>query len=379
MHGKVASRQSFGSKHLGRPVLKVFPSRLALPRRLGNLAMSSKGRTAVEETDGGAFKRTDSEFRNWIRPDSEFEPEAGRYHLYISYACPWACRCLTFLYLKGLEGAIGLSITHPTWQKTKPDDSSDMHTGWTFANPDDAPFSSHTGWGSFGCEGCVPDDVNGAKYVRDLYELSKGQTGSKFTVPVLWDKKKGVIVNNESSEIVQILNDQFNSLAKNPGLDLFPDDLRSSIDEVNSWTYPCINNGVYRCGFAQSQKAYEDAFGDLFGALDRVESILSKQRYIAGDRLTEADIRLFQTLIRFDVVYVVYFKCNRNFIHEFPHMSDYTKELYSIPGVQKAVNIDHIKTHYFTSHPTLNHYAIVPLGCSPWWEGSHNRESVHSK
>ncbi|KAK9841321.1 hypothetical protein WJX74_003883 [Apatococcus lobatus] len=349
---KTSHREATGAALPDLTILSVeaFTPKRSVIRSFSTPAMASKAQTAVEETDGGAFKRTDAEFRNWIQSDSDFAPEAGRYHLYISYACPWACRCLTFLYLKGLEGVIGLS-------------------------PGDPPFSSPNGHGSFGAEGCIPDDLNGAKFVRDLYELSKGQTGSKFSVPVLWDKQKGVIVNNESAEIVQMLNDQFNDFAKNPGLDLFPDDLQPAIDEVNSWTYPNINNGVYRCGFAQSQQAYEDAFRDLFGALDKVESILSKQRYIAGNRLTEADIRLFQTLIRFDVVYVVYFKCNRNFIHEFPHMSNYTKELYNIPGIQKAVNISHIKTHYFTSHPTLNHYAVVPIGCSPWWEEPHHRET----
>jgi putative glutathione S-transferase len=280
--------------------------------------------------------------------------------------------------MKGLQDVIGLSVTHPTWQRTKPDDPEDEHTGWTFANPGDPPFQSSTGHGSFPTDDCIPDTVNGAKYIRDLYELA-GDTGGKYTVPVLWDKKEKTIVSNESADIVRMFNSAFNDFAKDPQLDLYPEELRKDIDDVNSWIYSNINNGVYRCGFATKQAAYEEAFDQLFSSLDRAEGILAKHRYLTGDRLTEADIRLFKTLIRFDEVYVVYFKTNRNFIHEFPNLANFTREIYQIPGVKESVNIAHIKMHYFTSHPTLNFYSVIPKGGSAWWEEPHDRDRFDAK
>lgn len=334
-------------------------------------APAGRVRTALEEMDAkGEFKRKESQFRNFIKKGGEFEPEAGRYHLYVSLACPWASRCVAVLHMKGLQDVIGLSVTHPTWRPTRP--GQDEHCGWAFAAPEDPPLASSTGYGSFPCDGCIPDTVNGAKFVRDLYDQA-GDTFGKYTVPVLWDKKKGTIVNNESAEIVRMLNSEFNELSSNPGLDLYPEDLRAAIDEANEWVYPQINNGVYRCGFATSQEAYDKAFDELFAALDRCEGILGRQRYLAGDRLTEADIRLFHTLIRFDEVYVVYFKTNRRFIHEYPNLRGYVQDLYQTPGVSASVNMYHIKTHYFTSHPRLNFYAIVPKGGEPWWEQPHDR------
>eukprot|EP01025_Chloroclados_australasicus_P017561 TRINITY_DN1895_c1_g1_i1.p1 TRINITY_DN1895_c1_g1~~TRINITY_DN1895_c1_g1_i1.p1 ORF type:complete len:373 (-),score=30.90 TRINITY_DN1895_c1_g1_i1:239-1357(-) len=331
-------------------------------------------KTALEETSKtGEFKRTDALFRNHIKQGTKFEPESGRYHLYISYACPWACRALAFYYLKGLEDAIGLSIVHPTWQRTRPD--KDEHTGWAFKDPSDPPISSSTGFGSFGCEGCVPDTINGASFVRDLYEKAN-DVGGKYSVPLLWDKKENTIVNNESSELIRMFNSEFNQICKKPELDLYPEELRDKIEEINSWVYPAINNGVYRCGFATSQEAYNTAFEQLFEALDKVEDILSKSRYICGDKLSEADIRLFVTLIRFDPVYVVYFKTNKQFICQYPNMREYVKEIYQIPEIRKSVNMEHIKTHYFTSHPKLNYYAIIPNGGQKWWEEPHNRGSV---
>jgi len=204
------------------------------------------------------------------------------------------------MYLKGLEDAIGLSVTHQLWQRTRP--GVDEHCGWAFADPSDPPLVSTSGYGSFTGEGTIPDTVNGAKFVRDLYEKSDPEYSGVYSVPVLWDKETGTIVNNESSEIIRMFNSAFNSIAKNPDLDLYPAELRDSIESVNEWIYPTINNGVYRCGFAKSQGAYETAFNELFTSLDRVEEILSKQKYVAGDVLTEADIRLFMTLIRFDDV-----------------------------------------------------------------------------
>jgi len=334
-------------------------------------------RTALDEMGTtGEFKRVESGFRSFIKKGGEFEPESGRYHLYISYACPWASRCAAFRLLKGLEDHIGLSVTHPVWQKSRP--GQDEHAGWTFKDPSDPPGPNLKGLGSFDNEGCIPDPINNAKFVRDLYELSK-DTNGKYSVPVLWDKKNKCIVNNESAEIVRMFNSAFNDLAKHPDLDLYPAHLAEKIDEVNSWVYPTINNGVYRCGFAQSQEAYDQAFKELFGSLDRCEEILSKQRYIAGDVLTEADVRLFCTLIRFDEVYVVYFKTNKKAIHEYPYLCNYVRELYQIPEIKATVNMKHIKNHYYCSHPNLNYYAIVPQGGTAWWEEPHNRDELFPK
>jgi putative glutathione S-transferase len=277
--------------------------------------------------------------------------------------------------MKGLQDVIGLSITHPTWQRTRPDNPEDTHTGWFFASPEDPPVTNSEGVGSFDCSGCVPDTVNNVKFVRDLYAIADPaqDTSGKYSVPVLWDKKEKIIVNNESSEILRMFNSAFNDLATNPSLDLYPEELRSEIDAVNEWIYPNINNGVYRCGFATTQEAYNIAFKDLFTALDRVEEILSKRRFIAGDVITEADIRLFMTLIRFDPVYVVYFKTDKKAIREYSNISEYVKDVYSTPGIKESISIDHIKKHYFTSHPKLNAYAIIPGGSEHWWEEPHGR------
>ena len=319
----------------------------------------SNAHTAVDEVDmKGAFKRVDAGFRRIIKKDSELAPEAGRYHLYISFACPWASRCYAVLRLKGLEDTIGVSVVHPTWQRTNP---LDDHTGWAFKDPKDAPIPNQKGFGSFSCEGCIPDTVNGAKFIRDLYELSKDSIG-KYSVPVLWDKKTKTIVNNESSEIMRMLNSEFNDISKVTELDIYPETLRSVIDEVNGWVYEHINNGVYRCGFAKTQEAYDAAVESLFVHLDKAEEILSKHRYLCGSQLTEADIRLFMTLVRFDEVYIVYFKTNCRPIASYPNLLNYCRDLFSLPAVAASVHMDHIKTHYFTSHPTLNWYAIIPKG-----------------
>lgn len=318
-------------------------------------------RTALAEMDGGAFKRKASVWRDQIKEGGRFPPESGRYHLYVSHACPWANRCLAVLKLKGLEKAIGVSVTHPTWARTRPDEEGDTHCGWVFRNPGDAPMTSPDGFGSFSCDGCVPDPHNGAKTARELYDIA-GDTGGKFTVPLLWDTKKKTIVNNESSEIVVFFNSQFNAFAEHPEVDLCPAPLAESMASVDEWVYPSINNGVYRCGFAKSQVAYDTAVGELFAALDRCEEILSKQRYIAGDTFTMSDLRLFMTLVRFDEVYVVYFKTNERFIHQYEHLSGYVRELWQMKGVGSSVNMAHIKNHYFSSHPILNAYAIVPKG-----------------
>ena len=322
--------------------------------------MQEKGSIDKQEHHKGSFVRRDSSYRNWISEDSDrFKPESGRYHLYISYACPWACRALAVRNLKGLQDHIGLSVVHPTFKKTKPE--VDEHAGWVFRSENDEPLPSVTGFGSFLGIDSIPDTVNNCNSVRDLYDLTN-DTARVYSVPVLWDKKEKTIVNNESSEIIRMFNSAFNKFSTNPELDLYPESLRTKIDEVNEWVYHGINNGVYKSGFAKSQEAYDGAVTTLFNSLDRVEEILSRNRYLCGSQFTEADIRLFPTLVRFDEVYVVYFKCNKKRIVDYPNMLNYLREIYQMKGVTESVNMYHIKTHYYTSHPALNHFAIVPAG-----------------
>ena len=327
-------------------------------------AMNDKPHSALDEMDDkGSFKRTASAFREIISPThATFQPEANRYHLYISLACPWANRCYSMLHLKGLEKAIGVTIVHPTWARTRKDDPSDDHCGWQFYDSSSkVPISSATGHGSFLIDKCTPDVLNGAAFVRDLYELA-GDTLKKYSVPVLWDTKHRTIVNNESSDILRMFNEAFDGIALHPEVDLYPAQLRGSIDEVNGWVYDSINNGVYKCGFAQSQTAYDTAMVNLYAGLDRVEGILSTQRYLVGSHFTEADLRLFMTLVRFDEVYVVYFKTNKKQIADYPHILNYCREIYQMPAIRATVDMDHIKTHYYTSHPKLNAFAIIPQG-----------------
>jgi glutathionyl-hydroquinone reductase len=262
--------------------------------------------------------------------------------------------------MKGLEKVIGLSVTHPTWKRTRPDDESDTHHGWVFGE-NGQPQSSPNGSGSFVCDDLIPDTVNGCKFVRDLYNLA-GQEGPTFSVPILWDKKLKTIVNNESSEIVQILNSAFNDFAENPSLDLAPAELKQSMEDVDSWAYEGINNGVYKCGFAKSQEAYDAASENLFTHLAKLESHLADKKFCCGDTFTLTDIRMFQTLIRFDEVYVVYFKCDKRKIAEHPNILRYCRDIWRIPGVKETTNMHHIKSHYFTSHTDLNKFAIIPTG-----------------
>mmetsp|Transcript_6650 Transcript_6650/g.20217 ORF Transcript_6650/g.20217 Transcript_6650/m.20217 type:complete len:347 (+) Transcript_6650:146-1186(+) len=328
----------------------------------------SGARTALAESDDkGRFIRTVATFREFVSKEHPvFTPEAGRYHLVISWACPWANRVACVRKLKGLESVIGLSVVHPTWGRTRPDDPEDQHTGWLFAAPGEARASS-TGYGSFAFddvsplpEGLVP---GGAASVRDVY-VATGTDPKKYTVPLLWDTKTNTIVNNESSDLIVMLNDAFDDLALNPGLDLNPVATRDAQAQLNDWIYPTINNGVYRSGFAKTQFAYEEAVSELFASLDKLEAHLATSRYLCGDALTLADIRLFMTLVRFDEVYVVYFKTNRKQIADYPNIRNYCRDFYQTPGVSDVVKMDHIKTHYFTSHPVLNAYAIVPTGPS---------------
>ena len=323
-------------------------------------------RSALAEVDAaGAFKRTPSNYRHTIG-DSEkvYKPEAGRYHLYISLACPWANRCLAVLNLKGLREVIGVTTVHPTWRRSRPNDPNDQHCGWFFHDSSTRePVASATGHGAFVIEGCTPDPVNNCNFVRDLYDLVN-DTNGKYTVPVLWDKKTSTIVNNESSEIIRICNSSFNDFATNKEIDLYPADetLRAEIDERNDVIYHTINDGVYRCGFAKTQEAYDLAVSALFASLDALDELLATRRYLTGSLLTEADVRLFMTLIRFDEVYIVYFKTSNRFISSYKHLRNYCRDLYQIPAIGSSIDMSHIKTHYFSSHPQLNPFAIVPAG-----------------
>ncbi|CAI9299136.1 unnamed protein product [Lactuca saligna] len=307
-------------------------------------------RSALDEmSDSGAFIRSPSTFRSFISrdPKSTFPAEPGRYHLYVSYACPWASRCLSYLKIKGLDKSIGFTSVKPIWERTK---ESDEHMGWVFPDTETEQ------------QGAEPDPFNGVKSIRALYELASENYSGKYTVPVLWDKKLKTIVNNESEEIIRMFNTEFNEIAENPSLDLYPSHLQSQINELNGWIYSGINNGVYKCGFAKKQGPYEEAAKQLYEALDKCEEILGKQRYLCGNSVTEADIRLFVTLIRFDEVYAVHFKCNKKLLREYPNLFNYTKDLFQIQGMSSTVNMEHIKKHYYGSHPSINPFGIIPLG-----------------
>jgi glutathionyl-hydroquinone reductase len=305
--------------------------------------------------------------------------------LYVAYACPWAHRTLMVRALKGLQNAITVTVVHPVWQRTRPDDPNDLHTGWFFGSASEKTLTNSDGNGGpfpAAFPNNEPDPHGNAVSIREVYEraaaLREGGTGGVYSVPVLWDTFQNTIVSNESSEIIRMLNSEFNAFSTNPTLDLYPDDMREAIDAVNDWVYPTINNGVYRCGFAKSQEAYDQAIAQLTESFDRVEQILQKQRYIAGDRFTEADVRLFVTLLRFDEVYVVYFKCNTRSVEHSDAILNYCREIYQMPGVKETVDMQQIKTHYFASHPKLNYYSILPAGRNfiQLLEQPHNRDKL---
>ncbi len=297
---------------------------------------------------GGEFVRKAAQFRDRVTADgsSGYPAERGRYHLYVSYACPWAHRTLIFRKLKRLEGAISISVVDPLM----------LENGWVFG---DGP-------------GCIPDSVNGAKYLREIYVKARPDYSGRVTVPILWDKTAGTVVSNESSEIIRMLNSEFDAFTDARD-DYYPAALRDGIDAVNSFIYENINNGVYRCGFATTQEAYGNAFRKLFAALDEIEARLGRSRYLAGARLTEADWRLFTTLVRFDAVYYGHFKCNLRRIADYPNLSNYVRELYQVPGVAETVNMDHIKRHYYGSHRMINPTGIVPAGPALDFDASHDR------
>ena len=308
-------------------------------------------------TSGGRFERQASRFRNWVTADGApgpsgdggFAAEPGRYHLYVSLACPWAHRTLIFRALKGLEDVVSVSVVH--WHMGE--------NGWEFrAGP-----------------GATPDSVNGTDYLHQVHTKARPDYSGRVTVPVLWDKRQGTIVNNESAEIIRMLNGAFDAWG-NAERDFYPEALRREIDAVNETIYHSVNNGVYKAGFATSQEAYEDAFEALFATLDDLEARLAKRRYLVGDRPTEADWRLFTTLLRFDPVYVGHFKCNRQRLADYPNLWAYTRELYQVPGVAGTVNLAHIKRHYYGSHRAINPSGVVPQGPAIDFTLPHGREAV---
>jgi len=306
--------------------------------------------------------------------------------LYVAYACPWAHRTLMTRAIKGLEDVISVTAVHPIWQKTRPDDQDDSHKGWVFGYP---PKEGEGGWtNTNGLGGPFPSAYPNndpdplstkAKSIRELYEKA-GDKDGKYSVPVLWDKKTNTVVSNESAEIIRMLNSEFNAFAKYPELDLAPTELEESMKERDELIYPNLNNGVYRCGFAKTQSAYDKAITDLTKTFDQVEDILKTQRYITGDRVTLSDIRLFVTLLRFDEVYVVYFKTNTRRVRDSPVLLNYCREIYQMPGVKSTVNMEQIKTHYYSSHPTLNAFSIIPRGMGDQYlqllEEPHNRDTL---
>ena len=307
---------------------------------------------------GGRFVRSDAQFRNWITadgsagPDGEggFRAEAGRYRLYVCLACPWAHRTLIFRALKGLEDMIPVYVVNPYMGEN----------GWTFEPG----------------EGVVPDP-DGARYLYEVYLRAQPEYSGRVTVPVLWDSERNTIVNNESAEIIRILNSAFDEAGAKPG-DYAPAQLLPEIDAVNKRIYDAINNGVYKAGFATGQDVYEQEVGKLFDALDEVDQCLAGRRYLLGERITEADWRLFTTLLRFDPVYHGHFKCNLRRIADYEHLSGYLRELYQWPGVAATVDFDHIKQHYYRSHPTINANGIVPLGPLQDLDAPHGRGHLES-
>jgi len=302
-------------------------------------------------SSGGHFRRQASVFRHWVTPDGTagpsgeggFRAEAGRYHLYVSLACPWAHRTLIFRRLKALEEVISVSVVEPLM----------LEHGWSFSDR-------------------YPDHLYGLDHLYQVYTRTDGTLTGRVTVPVLWDRQRETIVNNESAEIIRMLNSAFNAITGNTD-DFYPADLRREIDRLNAWIYPAVNNGVYRAGFATSQEAYEQAYRELFDALDGIEARLSDNRYLCGDRITEADWRLFTTLVRFDAVYFGHFKTNRQRIEDYPNMSGYVRDLFQQPGIAATVDLPYIKRHYYGSHRTINPTGIVPLGQEPDFSRPHDR------
>lgn len=304
---------------------------------------------------GGAFERKESSFRNWVTADGSagpsgeggFKAESGRYHLYVSLACPWAHRTLIFGAIKGLQDHIDVSVVHPDM----------LSDGWTF----------HTDF-----DGATGDRQFGLPFLRDVYLRDTPDMSGRVTVPVLWDKKTGRIVSNESAEIIRMFNSAFDGVTGNRD-DYWPEELRAGIEAINTRVYDTVNNGVYKAGFATKQAAYDEAVVALFDSLDWLEAHLGRNRYLMGERLTEADWRLFPTLIRFDPVYHLHFKCNRRRVVDYPNLWGFTRELYQYPGVRETVRVDHFVRHYHYSHETINPNRIIPINPVLDYDAPHGR------
>jgi putative glutathione S-transferase len=376
----------------------------SVSRRIaGDARMRQGAHTALDEIDAaGNFKRTEAGFKNTIEAGSRFEPEAGRYHLYVALGCPWAAGTLAALKHKGLDGVVSYSVVHPTWRRTRPDDDGDEHVGWWFRAPNDPPVANELGHGDFECDDALlPDVVNGCKTIRELYEKADDVTG-KYSTPVLWCKKEGTIVCNESLDILKLFDSAFDHLCAHPERKLFNMDEMEEAEALNAFIYPMVNNGVYRCGFARTQEAYRAAHSELFASLDRLEAHLGKDSkpFLTGSELTWIDLRLFMTLVRvslsprkhaasrstnpscapltrlcctcsqqFDPVYVVYFKTSHKRIADFPNLLAFMRRCYALPAVRDATNMRHIKMHYFSSHPSLNTYGVIPEHDGPPLDG----------
>ncbi len=315
----------------------------------------------VETSEDGAFERSTSGFRNWVTADGApgpsgeggFPAESGRYHLYVSYACPWAHRTLIFRALKGLAPHLGVSVVHPDM----------LEDGWTFAT--DFP-------------GATGDRLHGLPFLRDVYTRAVPDVSGRVTVPVLWDTARETIVSNESAEIIRMFSTAFDHITGD-GQDFHPEPLRAEIDAVNARTYEGLNNGVYRAGFATTQAAYDAAVREVFDTLDWMEERLATQRYLAGDSVTEADWRVLPTLLRFDPVYHGHFKCNRARIVDYPAIFAYARDLYQVPGVRETVHMDHVTRHYHYSHESINPHRIVPIGPVIDWDAPHGRETLRAR
>ena len=308
---------------------------------------------------GGKFEREAARFRNWVTADGSagpdgkggFKAESGRYHLYVSMACPWAHRTLIFRKLKGLEPHIGVSVVHPDM----------VENGWEFRPQDDR----HR------------DHLYNSEFMHQIYTRAAPDYSGRVTVPVLWDKQQETIVSNESADIIRMFNSAFNELdGVNADLDFYPEAVRAEIEAINERVYHTVNNGVYKAGFATAQDKYEQAYNELFDSLDWLEEVLAERRYLTGSRLTEADWRLFTTLIRFDAVYYSHFKCNRQQIRDYPNLSGYLRELYQVPGVAETVDIGQIKRHYYVSQRTINPTQIVPVGPELDFSSPHGRDDL---
>ncbi|AUQ24071.1 glutathione S-transferase family protein [Dickeya zeae] len=308
------------------------------------------------QSSGGHFKRPQTFFRNWVTADGEpgptgsggFKAETGRYHLYVSLACPWAHRTLLMRKLKGLEQHIGVSVVHPLM----------LDQGWTFGTD----FPQATG-----------DTLYQHESLYQLYLHAKADYSGRVTVPVLWDTQQHTIVSNESADIIRMLNSAFDGCGAVPG-DYYPLALRGQIDELNEWIYHQVNNGVYKAGFATTQQAYDESVGLVFSALERLETLLDRQRYLTGEHLTEADIRLWTTLIRFDPVYHTHFKCDKRRISDYCNLYGYLRDIYQLPGITETVNLEHIRHHYYRSHGTINPHGIISVGPEMNLDAPHGRD-----